>query len=146
MGFAYLKTVHGVLSCVQFLFLSLALIVGFFLWSSDSHELNWLFFSANRPLISLVLVALVVLWWLNLFILCQQLFVRDLLEQLGKVKLLFVHGIALLFLLFSALIESYYLSKVSDGDYYLPRLIIVMILCWLLLLSQIGQFIFVFCQ
>uniref|UniRef100_A0A914GYA1 Uncharacterized protein n=1 Tax=Globodera rostochiensis TaxID=31243 RepID=A0A914GYA1_GLORO len=146
MGLAYLKTVHGLLSCVNIVFLSMALIAGYFLWNPGNHELNWLFFSGNRPFISLVLVALVVLWWLNLIILCQQIFVRDLLEQMGKAKLLFMHGNALLFVLFSAVIESYYLSKVPDGDYYLTRLIIVMVLCWLLVLSHIGQFVFVFCQ
>lgn len=62
------------------------MLAGYFLWNPDTQELNWLFFSAVRPLISLVLVILTVLWFTLLAILAQQVFVKDLLEQWGKAK------------------------------------------------------------
>ena len=149
MGFAYLKTVHGILSVIQVVLGFLALLGGYMLYNGATDELYWLFFQGQRPLISVVLAILLLGWLLALAVLAQQLFVRDLVEELGKTKLLLLHFASAAAILAAAIIESYYVSRDGGEEssaYYMKRLIFVMSCCWLLFISHVVQFIFVLLQ
>jgi uncharacterized integral membrane protein len=65
-----------------------ALLAGYFIWEGERHEVYWLFFMGQRPLVTVVLALLVIGWLIGMWILLQQVFVKDLLEQIGKTKVI----------------------------------------------------------
>uniref|UniRef100_A0A915M144 Dolichol-phosphate mannosyltransferase subunit 3 n=1 Tax=Meloidogyne javanica TaxID=6303 RepID=A0A915M144_MELJA len=87
MGLAYLKTLHGILSVLQVFLGLIALLAGYLLWDDTNDELYWLFYMGQKPLATVVLVILSLSWLYGLGILFQQLFVNDLLEKIGKPKM-----------------------------------------------------------
>ncbi|KAL7069982.1 hypothetical protein ACQ4LE_011113 [Meloidogyne hapla] len=162
MGLAYLKTLHGILSVLQAFLGLIALLAGYLLWDDTNDELYWLFYMGQKPLATIVLVILSISWLYGLGILLQQLFVNDLLEKIGKPKLLFMHLLNGLLISGIAIIETLYLNQEiggNKGDHphpspepgalslnYLPRLIVVTVCCWIIVASYIGQFIYVLLQ
>ncbi|KAF7633380.1 hypothetical protein Mgra_00007262 [Meloidogyne graminicola] len=163
MGLAYLKTFHGILSLLQIFLGLIALLAGYLLWDDTNNELYWLFYMGQRPLATVVLIILSLCWFYGLGILFQQLFVTDLLEKIGKAKLLFMHILNALLISGIGIIETIYLNKELTGKdspphptptpepgalslNYLPRLIVVTACCWLIVASYIAQFIYVLIQ
>jgi len=68
---------------------------------------------------------------------------KDLLEQLGKLKVLIIHAICALLICAAAVAESFYVSKMSSDNFYFPRVVMVMISCWVMLLCLLGQIVYV---
>uniref|UniRef100_A0A915CQ21 Uncharacterized protein n=1 Tax=Ditylenchus dipsaci TaxID=166011 RepID=A0A915CQ21_9BILA len=144
MGCEYLKTVHGILSVLQTVLGLAALLAGFFVWNNG--DVFFLFWMGEMRLLTLVLVILMTVWIISMAILLNQVFGTDVLEKLGKLKVLALHGLCALVVLVGAVIESYYYGQIISSSYYIPRLLFVMVSCWLLLITYVCQFGFVVLQ
>ncbi|KAI6175063.1 hypothetical protein M3Y97_00990300 [Aphelenchoides bicaudatus] len=141
MGVEYLRSIHGVLSALLVLLTSFAIFVGHVVWRQG--DVYFLFILYSWPLVTMTLAFLTIVWFTSMIIMLAQTLGKDLLEQLGKLKVLIIHAICALLICASAIAESFYVSHSAADFYYFPRLIMVMISCWLMLLCLLGQIAYV---
>jgi len=141
MGVEYLRSVHGIIGSILVLLSSSALFVGYFVWHDG--DIFFLFVMHDWPLVTMVLVFLLAVWIVNLVILMSQTLGKDMLEELGKVKVLLIHAICALLICAAAVAETFCYSRSSPTHYYLPRLVIVMVCLWLMFVGLLGQIAFV---
>ncbi|KAI6180282.1 hypothetical protein M3Y98_00703200 [Aphelenchoides besseyi] len=95
MGFEYLRSIHGILSSIIVLLSGFAIFVGHFVWHNG--DVYFLFVLAHWPLVTMTLVFLTAVWMTSTIVLLAQTLGKDLMEQLGKVKVLILHAICALF-------------------------------------------------
>ncbi|KAI1716305.1 hypothetical protein DdX_07348 [Ditylenchus destructor] len=128
MGCEYLKTIHGVMSLLQIVLGFGSLMAGYFLWNKG--DVFFLFWMGEMKLLTLILVILTTVWIISLGIAINQVFGRDVLEKLGKLKVVSLHLLCALVTLLSAIIETiYYASSdklTTNSVYYVSRLTFVM--------------------
>ncbi|KAI3414036.1 hypothetical protein GPALN_011502 [Globodera pallida] len=158
MGFAdiisNLKSVHAALIGTNILLLTAALGIGFIDQVNKSYKPEdkdnkgdydvyyWKFFDNHRRLMTLVIFGLVVPWWINGFLLCQQMKNSDLKEKLGKAKLFQMLGVALVLLLGSGVITTVYVSRFALGEEKV-FLVLTMCFCWVAFFAHLAQVILV---
>uniref|UniRef100_A0A914GZF6 Uncharacterized protein n=1 Tax=Globodera rostochiensis TaxID=31243 RepID=A0A914GZF6_GLORO len=161
MGFAdiisNLKSVHAAVIGTNILLLTAAMGIGFIDVNTKNIPGNpenkdskttykvwsWKFFDGHWPLMTLVIFALVIPWWINGFLLCQQMKNSDLKDKLGKARLLQMLGVALLLVLGSGVITTLYVSNLASGDEDKVFLILSMCFCWASFFAHAAQIILV---
>uniref|UniRef100_A0AC34GXK8 Uncharacterized protein n=1 Tax=Panagrolaimus sp. ES5 TaxID=591445 RepID=A0AC34GXK8_9BILA len=143
----YLLTIHGIISIIQIVLGFIAIIIGAVVWSHGSVYI--LIFPDFAPGILYVLFALELTWSICLAVTAMQIMGKDVLQTLGKMKLMIYHGGILVVLLIAAGVESYYAGHVVfwvDTLGYKTRMILDTIILWILVVSHIVQLIFVALQ
>ncbi|CAD5234167.1 unnamed protein product [Bursaphelenchus xylophilus] len=144
MGVEYVRSVHGLLSIIILLLGSASLFAGYFVWNEGT--VYFLFYLGNKPLVTLVLILITVCWFVTALILAAQIIGKDLLEQLGKIRVLIVHALCGLLILGAAVCNCYYLSNTAKDHFYYPRMIAVVVCNFLMLIAYVGQIVFVALQ
>uniref|UniRef100_A0AC35EXX5 Uncharacterized protein n=1 Tax=Panagrolaimus sp. PS1159 TaxID=55785 RepID=A0AC35EXX5_9BILA len=142
MGKDYLKTIHGIVAIIQIILLTIGLFVCSFIW--EGGNVYFLFYLGAAPAQIYILFALLITWAATIGVTVMQLIGQDILESMGKVKLIIYHGILLVILLIAAGLESYYVTW-SVGGYHW-RMIFDMIILWILCVTTVVQIIFVALQ
>ncbi|KAH7721818.1 hypothetical protein AAVH_10665 [Aphelenchoides avenae] len=108
MGLDYVFTWHGIITSLQMLATFVCLMVGYFI-----TEISGVFFMLFHPIIPLftlnlfILLALLVTGAVIVFV---QVMVKDMLGQLGKLKVIVLHSVCALLTLAAAIIASYYVG------------------------------------
>ncbi|KAI6204213.1 hypothetical protein M3Y94_00646400 [Aphelenchoides besseyi] len=105
MGFEYLRSIHGILSSIIVLLSGFAIFVGHFVWHNG--DVYFLFVLAHWPLVTMTLVFLTAVWMTSTIVLLAQTLGKDLMEQLGKLKVLIIHAICALLICAAAVAESF---------------------------------------
>ncbi|KAI6180283.1 hypothetical protein M3Y98_00703300 [Aphelenchoides besseyi] len=140
----YIRSLHGILTVLIVLFTSISMFVGHLVWSHLG--IFFAFYLNGWPLVLMVLIFLFVVWLVTTATLLAQILGKNVIVDLGKMKMLILHGFCAFLLLACAISESYYVHianpKLMDWGYY-PRLIIIMILCYAALFCQIAQIVFI---
>ncbi|CAD5229639.1 unnamed protein product [Bursaphelenchus okinawaensis] len=144
MGVEYVRSVHGLLSIIIMILGSAAMFAGYFVWNDGS--VYFLFYLSSVPLVTLILILLVVCWFTTAMIMAAQVIGKDLLEKMGKAKVLIIHTITAILILGAAVCNCYNLSSTEKGYFYYPRMIAVVVCCFLMLVGYIGQIAFVIMQ
>uniref|UniRef100_A0AC35FB19 Uncharacterized protein n=1 Tax=Panagrolaimus sp. PS1159 TaxID=55785 RepID=A0AC35FB19_9BILA len=143
MNTDYLKTIHGMISILQIILGFVALCVGVVLWHGGNVFI--LIFPWHFPGLIFVFPVILVTWAIALGVTAMQVMDRAILENMGKIKMMMYHGILLVLLVIAAGVETYYVTHYVIWDFfdYEARLTIDTVLLWILVISHIGQLIFV---
>ncbi|CAI5454297.1 unnamed protein product [Caenorhabditis angaria] len=142
MNFEFLRTLHGFINFLQVCLGFAALFACSFIWRDT--DLYFQFIYKGFGWQSVILAILFFTWLFALMIFLSNLFDRDVVGTVGKFKLLILYVICLVFLVISAALESWYISRSgTQGKYpdtvYHPRFIAVTIFNWILVVSYIVQ-------
>uniref|UniRef100_A0A914DUW5 MARVEL domain-containing protein n=1 Tax=Acrobeloides nanus TaxID=290746 RepID=A0A914DUW5_9BILA len=147
MGMEYLRTIHGMITLVQFLIGMAALFTCGVVWYGG--DVYWVFFVSNAGGQIIVLFFLFVTWVISFGVLACQLLGKDLLEEMGKVKVIIMHAICAALMLVCAALDTHYTATTASDfniyNYHI-RFVFVMIFSYILLISYLVQIAFVFFQ
>ncbi|KAI6204214.1 hypothetical protein M3Y94_00646500 [Aphelenchoides besseyi] len=140
----YIRSLHGILTLLIVVFTSISMFVGHLVWSNLG--IFFAIYINGWPLVLMVLIFLFAVWLVTLITLLAQILGKNVIVDLGKMKMLILHGICAFLLLACAIAESYYVHiaspKAVSWGYY-PRFIIIMILCYAALVCQVAQIVFI---
>ncbi|CAB3410232.1 unnamed protein product [Caenorhabditis bovis] len=140
MNFEFLRTLHGFLNFIQVLLGFGALFASSFIWRDT--DLYFQFIYRGFGWQTLILAILFFTWVFALMIFLSNLFGKDVVGTITKIKLLILYGICLALLIISASLESWYISRSSKtgkhyDSVYHPRFITATIFNWMLVVSYI---------
>uniref|UniRef100_A0A0N5APL7 MARVEL domain-containing protein n=1 Tax=Syphacia muris TaxID=451379 RepID=A0A0N5APL7_9BILA len=137
MGTEYLRSVHGILTAVQVFLGFGALFASSFIWDNTNVYIQLGYKGYGWQ--TLVLAILLFTWLVSVGILVLQLTDRDIIGQLGKLKLLILYAISCGLMIVAASLESWYSKKTNDDlnyqryrTLYRPRFIVVTVFSWIL--------------
>jgi len=144
MGTEYLKTIHGMISALQIGIGFAAIFACSFIW--ENSDVFFQFFWGDFPAQIYVFFVLFITWAAVIAVVLLEVSGRELLESLGKLKLIVFHGICFALMLIAAILDSHYLSTPDGKLSYHARLIVVTIFSWVLVATYIAQIVYVFFQ
>uniref|UniRef100_A0A7E4ZU74 Cytochrome b561 domain-containing protein n=1 Tax=Panagrellus redivivus TaxID=6233 RepID=A0A7E4ZU74_PANRE len=144
MGFAYMKTLHGLIALLQLAVGFGALFACSFVWTNG--DVYFQFYFTHIPAQIYVMFALLITWFITIVLTFSELFGGNTMEKLGKMKLILIHIFNAVLMIIAAAVDSYYVHVNTSGYYYYTRLIVVTVFSWILVASYIVQIIYVILQ
>ncbi|CAD6187551.1 unnamed protein product [Caenorhabditis auriculariae] len=140
MNFEFLRTLHGFINFLQVNLGFAALFACSFIWRDTDTYFQFIYKYFGWQ--SLILGILFITWIFALLIFLSNLFQKDVVGTIGKMKLLILYVICLALLIISASLESWYIGRsgkngIHPDPVYHPRFIAVTVFNWLLVVSYI---------